>query len=548
MKFGTIPLKNAEGAILAHSLKAGKRRLKKGRILTPGDLELLEAAGYGTIMAAQLEAGDFGEDEAAAALAETAAGPHVALGTAATGRCNLYAADKGIALLDAGAIDAFNGVDEAVTLSTVRPYQMVEPGQLIGTVKIITFGVAKSVIDKVRSFVSKGDPLLAVAPYQPFRAGLIQTVLPGAKQSLIDKTIEVSRHRLSNVNGTLEETHVCPHEEDALATELGKLAKAGCDVILVLGASATVDRRDVVPAAVSRAGGTVEHFGMPVDPGNLMVLAALGDSRILGLPGSARSSRLHGFDWILSRLAANLDVTGDDLMGMGVGGLLKEIPGRPLPRAKAAPLKASAPARRSSRIAALVLAAGQSRRMGSVNKLLAQIDGETMVHRTVSAVLGSAADPVIVVTGHEEDRVKAALASLPVAFAHNEGYAEGLSTSLRAGILALPEGIDAVLVCLGDMPEIDPNQLDRLIAGFDPASGQEICVPVHGGKRGNPVLWGQRFFADMAALEGDVGARHLIGEHADMVVEVEMDDDATLTDVDTPAALAKLSARRAKAR
>ena len=547
MKFGTIPLADAKGAILAHSLKIDGKRLKKGRVLSAADVEALRAAAHATVMAARLEPGDFGENDAAAAVAAAAAGGNVTLGTAATGRCNLYAEEKGLLVIDCERVDAFNSIDEAVTLSTLPPYQMVEPGQLVATAKIITFGVSGEVIDAMRDAAGSDDVVLRVAPFQAIKAGLLQTVLPGAKEGLIDKTVEVTRRRLAALGSSLTEQAVCRHDEAETATALKRLADAGCDVILVLGSSAIVDRRDVVPAAVERAGGAIDHFGMPVDPGNLMLLASLGRARVLGLPGSARSPRLHGFDWVLRRFAAGLPVNREDVVGMGVGGLLKEMPGRPLPRAKAAP---AAPAATSTdmpkRIAALVLAAGQSRRMGAINKLLAEIDGVPMVRRTAEAVLASDASPVVAVTGHEEERVRAALHSLPVTFAHNSEYTGGLSTSLRAGLAVLPDDIEGLLVCLGDMPRIGPAQIGKLIAAYEPAAGREICVPVHRGKRGNPVLWGRRFFAEMDGLAGDVGARHLIGEHDDVVAEVEMDDDAVLTDVDTPAALAKLSTRRAE--
>ncbi|MFO7482482.1 NTP transferase domain-containing protein, partial [Oceanibaculum nanhaiense] len=146
--------------------------------------------------------------------------------------------------------------------------------------------------------------------------------------------------------------------------------------------------------------------------------------------------------------------------------------------------------------------------------------------------------PLTVVTGHEAARVKAALPG-DLAFADNPDYAAGLSASLKAGIAALPADIDGVVVCLGDMPRISPAMIDRLIAAFDPVEGREICVPTYKGKRGNPVLWGRRFLPEMAALAGDVGAKHLIGAHADLVVEVEMDEKGVLIDIDTPDALTR---------
>ena len=205
---------------------------------------------------------------------------------------------------------------------------------------------------------------------------------------------------------------------------------AGADLVLVAGASAILDRRDVIPAAIVAAGGRIEHFGMPVDPGNLMLMGRVGSTPVLGLPGCARSPKVNGFDWVLQRLLADLPAGPAEIMGMGVGGLLADIPSRPLPRALAVADEPAAPAApRAPHIAALVLAAGQSRRMGTLNKLLIEIDGMPMVRRVVEMLRQSKAEPIVVVTGHESERVAAALAGLPVTLVHNSDYVQGLSTS-----------------------------------------------------------------------------------------------------------------------
>jgi molybdenum cofactor cytidylyltransferase len=288
-------------------------------------------------------------------------------------------------------------------------------------------------------------------------------------------------------------------------------------------------------AAVIQCGGTVEHFGMPVDPGNLMMLGRIGAMRVLGLPGSARSPRLHGFDWVLRRLVAGLDVSGKDLMRMGVGGLLKEIPSRPLPRTSA--VSVGKPENSSRQIAAIVLAAGQSRRMGAANKLLEPLNGKPMMLHAVDAALETSADPVIVVTGHEPERIREAVKGRAVTIAHNPDFSDGLSTSLRAALTVLGDDVEGVIVCLGDMPAVSSDHMSRLIAAFDPEAGRSIIVPTVAGKRGNPVLWHRRFFTQMADISGDVGARHLIGENEESLFEVAMDDGAVLEDLDTPAAL-----------
>ena len=537
MRFARVPLGDAEGAILAHGVRTRERALKKGAVLSGDDVAALRAAGIEAVTAAWLDADDVAENEAALTVARAAAGPGVALGRAVTGRCNVYAERRGLAVIDRERLDRCNLVDEAVAIATVAPYGLVEPRDIVATVKVIPLAAARAVVEACVAAAAAPAPLISVAELKPKAVGLIQTRLPGTKEAILDKTVETVRARLVRLGSSLVRESRCGHDQAAVAAAIGARGADGVELILILGASATIDRRDVVPAAIVGAGGAVDHFGMPVDPGNLTLLAHVGDVPVVGLPGSARSPRVHGFDWLLWRLLADITVTGADVARMGAGGLLKEILKRPLPRAKASPPPLQPVAPRPARNATLVLAAGQSRRMGKDNKLLSAIGGEPMVARVVAAA-AARADPVIVVTGHQAAKVRAALAGRDVTFAHNPDYAAGLSGSLRAGLAALPAGVDGVVVCLGDMPAVSAALIDRLIAAFDPAKGRAICVPTYCGKRGNPVLWGRRFFAEIETVAGDVGARHLIGEHEDMVHEVESADDGVLIDIDTPAALA----------
>jgi molybdenum cofactor cytidylyltransferase len=273
---------------------------------------------------------------------------------------------------------------------------------------------------------------------------------------------------------------------------------------------------------------------MPVDPGNLLLVGSLEGKPVIGAPGCARSPKENGFDWVLHRLLADVPVTRRDITGLGVGGLLMEIVTRPQPRAEPAP--------RSPKVGALVLAAGRGTRMGGPNKLMAQVSGKPLVRHAVEAALTSRTRPVLVVTGHERESVEAALAGLDVSLVHNAAYAEGLSTSLKAGLAALPEDVDGTLVLLGDMPRVTSALIDRLVKAFDPATGALAVVPVRDGHRGNPVLVSRLFFPELRTIMGDVGARGILGAHAEGVVELPVSDDDAFLDVDTPEALEALRA------
>jgi molybdenum cofactor cytidylyltransferase len=545
MKFGALPLAEAEGAILAHShTLPGPGRgttLRKGRRLSAEDVKALAGAGYTRVTAARLDADDIHEDEAAALLAAAGAGGGLSMSHPFTGRANLFATQRGVASIDRARLDRINLIDEALTVATVPPYDVVEAKQMVATVKIIPFSVKRSVVESAIAIAREGGPLFRVAGFVAQDVALIQTTLPGLKPSVIEKTVAIIRGRVESLGSRLIGETRSAHEPRAVAEAIGAARGRGATLILIAGASAITDRRDVVPQGIVDAGGVIDHFGMPVDPGNLLLLARLDSVPVLGLPGCVRSPKFNGFDWVLQRLLAGIAVTGRDVMLMGAGGLLSEIPSRPMPRAAPPPADIEAP--RAPRIAAIVLAAGQSRRMGAINKLLADLDGVPMLLRAVDSALASRASPVIVVTGHEAERVREALGrKRKIMIVHNPDYAEGLSTSLARGLAAVPEGCDGAIVCLGDMPRVKAQHLDRLIDAFNPVEGRAICVPTYAGKRGNPVLFARRFFGEMGGIAGDVGARHLIGEHGELVAEIEMGDEGVLIDVDSPDALVALRA------
>lgn len=543
MKFGDIAIGDAEGAILVHRHRVGERSFKKGRQLTKADLDQLRQAGIESVIAVRLEADDIGEDEAARRVAAALTGAGLTASAAFTGRVNLYAVTAGVAKIDPAALGRANGVDEAVTIATIAPYDVVKPKQMVATVKIIPFAVSTGALKDccARAF----EAAIHVAPFKTFCFGLIQTTLADTKPSILEKTVTVVRDRIEPLGSQLLHEIRCGHDVAEVAGAIDELARRGCDFLLILGASAILDRRDVVPSAIERAGGHIDHFGMPVDPGNLLLLGHGADGcPVIGLPSCARSPKLNGFDWVLHRLMAGLELAGDDIMAMGAGGLLKEIPSRPLPRAAAARGGEAQAVARAPRIAAIILAAGQSRRMGETNKLLADIDGAPMVARVADQVLASQAGPVFCVLGHEAGRVRAALAGRDITFVENPDYAQGLSTSLKRGIEAVPEDADGAVVSLGDMPQVTADVIDRLIAAFDPIEGRAICVPTADGRRGNPVLWGRDFFEEIAEITGDKGAREIVEAHPESTVEVDMTGEGVLLDIDEPAALAALQGTR----
>jgi len=529
VKFGPVPLDDAEGAILAHSLSAGGRKIRKAQVLSAEDIGLLRGAGISEVIAAVLDAGDVEENAAAEQMVEAMRFSGIDARPAATGRVNLHAVAAGIFTVDAALIDAINAIDPAITVATLEQNAPVEDHQMVATVKIIPYAVPGAVLARAVLLLS-GRPIFEVHPYRTAKVGVVQTTLPGLKDSVLDKTVRTTEARLARSGSSVGAEKRVAHRTEDVAAAAAELSKTH-DLVVIFGASAVSDLDDVIPAAIRLAGGVVTRTGMPVDPGNLLVLGKLGGKPVIGAPGCARSPKENGFDWVLDRTLAGIEVTDRDIAGMGVGGLLMEIASRPQPREVAE-------RQADPKVHAVVLAAGRSSRMGGPNKLLADFDGKPLVRRMAERVLASTADGLLVVTGHQASRVLDAVGDLGAQTAHNADFASGLASSLKTGVAHVPEEAAGALIVLGDMPGVTSADLDRLIAAFRKAGGRAIVRATHSGKRGNPVVLPRSLFAAVAALEGDTGARHLIEGGSAEVIDVELGASASV-DVDTPEAMAR---------
>jgi molybdenum cofactor cytidylyltransferase len=523
MIFGEIPLEDALDAILAHSTHAGGLKLKKGHVLKEHDLGQLREAGVTHVIAARLQDADLEENQAAKRITAALQWSGVRAGPASTGRVNCYAETAGLFTVDADLIDAINAVDPSVTIATLKAFDRVEPRQMVATVKIIPFAVPVSVIDRIAA-LARGRMAFGVRGFAGSRIGLIQTTLPSIKPTVLDKTRRVIEARIAANHGVITSELRPPHASKPLAEAIRTLQNAN-DFVVVFGASAVVDQDDIVPAAIREAGGAVRHIGMPVDPGNLLILGELDEKPLIGAPGCARSPKENGFDWVLDRLMANMPVTKADIVGMGVGGLLMEIPTRPQPRDPR-------PSAARPDVAIALLAAGQSTRMLGPNKLLATFDDVPLIRRSARIAI-EAGGPVVAVLGHMAEQCSAALDGLNVVIALNKDYASGLASSLQTAIRNVPSSSDGVMMLLADMPALSATDLQSMISRFQSAGGQSVVRATFEGKRGNPVILPRILFNEVFSLAGDVGARHLIERGDIPVIDVELGEAAAL-DVDTP--------------
>ncbi|PRY95295.1 molybdenum cofactor cytidylyltransferase [Hasllibacter halocynthiae] len=327
MRFGPVPLEEAEGAILAHSVALPEGRLRKGRVLTPADLAALREAGQRHVTVARPGPDDVAEDEAARRLGAAVRGAGLREDRAATGRVNLRAAGPGLLRVDASGLHALNAVDPGITVATAAPFHRCRAGELVATAKIIPYAVPRPALDRA---CEAGLEALSLLPPVIPTAALILSEVPGGPSA--SKGVRSVEGRLGALGVAMHPPAFVPHDEGAIAAALLVASDAGAGLVLVLTASATSDARDTGPAALVAAGGTLHRFGMPVDPGNLLFAGTLRGRPVIGLPGCARSPAPNGADWVIERTICGVPPSPGDIARMGVGGLLKESPARGRPR------------------------------------------------------------------------------------------------------------------------------------------------------------------------------------------------------------------------
>ena len=334
MKFGRVPLADAAGKVLAHNVlgSEGRKLFGKGHVLTPGDLEKLKAVGQDTVIVAALETTDLGENAAARRVGMAVAGPGVRVTAPGVGRANLMAEAAGPLRINVPVLDRINNIDEGITIATLREHTLVQPGQLLALVKIIPFGIPAARVADVEATAREAGPIISVRPLQPRSVALIISGPANAQGRLLEDFNDPVQNRIERLGSKLDATICVEHDISAIAEAIRQQCEAGRGLIVLAGVSAIIDREDVAPLALCEAGGSVAHFGVPVDPGSLLMLGYVGDTPVIGAPGCVKSPQTNVIDWILPRLLAGERLTRADLVVMGHGGLLDDISERPMPR------------------------------------------------------------------------------------------------------------------------------------------------------------------------------------------------------------------------
>ncbi len=530
MKIQSLGPQDSIGAVLAQTYNLPGKIISKGTFVTNEIVAYFKTGNVKTILCAVPEEGDIHEDEAAEAISSAIDKNHIYADKASTGRVNFKSQSLCLVRYDRDFIKEVNLVDESIAFSIVEHNQLLAEGDLIATLKIIPFFMKKKYVDRVIKILAK-DEFFKIHSLKKKEVILIQTCFEWQKKSIFTATSNVTKARLEALGCSLNKEKLISHDYDTLRFAIRSSVKNGPEVLLISGASAITDRSDYIPKAILSEGGEIIQYGLAVDPGNLLLIGKVDNTTIIGLPGCARSPKLNGFDWVLQLLMADIPINREELADMGAGGLLMEIASRPLPRALARSVS-----KREKKVMGVILAAGNSTRMGKDNKLLKNVGGAPLIRNTAVEMLKSDLDTCSIVLGYQSDKVAAVIKDLDIRLILNPMWEEGQASSLRAAINTLDETYSDLLIMLGDLPGIKSSHINSIIEEHLLIDNRKskITIPSFKGQKGNPVIWGRSFFHDLSNLEGDVGGRTLFSEHPAAINILEMDDPWVVKDADTP--------------
>ena len=530
MKIKSLAPQDSIGAVLAQTYNLPSKIISKGTFVTNEFVGYFKIGNVKTILCAVPEEGDIHEDEAAKAISSAIDKNHIYADKASTGRVNFKSQSLCLVRYDRDFIKEVNLVDESIAFSIVEHNQLLAEGDLIATLKIIPFFMQKKYVDRVIKMLAK-DELFKIHNLKKKEVTLIQTCFEWQKKSIFTATSNVTKARLEALGCSLKKEKLINHDYDTLCAIIRSSVKNDPEILLISGASAITDRSDYIPKAILSEGGELIQYGLAVDPGNLLLIGKVGKTTVIGMPGCARSPKLNGFDWVLQLLMADIPINREELADMGAGGLLMEIASRPLPRALAKSVSKG-----EKKVMGVILAAGNSTRMGRENKLLRNIGNAPLIRNTAIEMLKSDLDSCSIVLGYQSDKVADVIKDLNVNLILNPLWKEGQASSLRAAINTLDSTYSDLLIMLGDLPGIKSSHINSIIEEHLITDNRKskITIPSFKGQKGNPVIWGRSFFHDLSNLEGDVGGRNLFSEHPAAINILEMDDPWVVKDADTP--------------
>ena len=525
MKIFQKKIEDSCGYLLMHSVFLKDGRLRKGKIIDQDDIYVMKSSEIEMVYVGEYEQDDIPENDASSQIAKAIAMDEFLISPTLSGKTNITVSSDGLIEIDEDNVTKLNNLSPNVAISTLNNHDVIYRGDHILSVKIISYAISSLHLEKIISFLKK-NRIIKLKAFKSMRIGVIYTTSKNEKQSLIEKTKKSIKSRISDYNSTIMDERIISHDYMTIKENVDQLKDSNINCILLFLSTSISDVNDIVPSVIDELGGEIKSFGMPVDPGNLTLNGKIQSVDIVVAAGSARSDSLNGLDWHLNCIHAGIEVTQDMVNSLGVGGLLKDIDFA-IKRKRVS----KAIDTKKSNIAAVVLCAGESKRMGKKNKLLLQVEGKSLIKNYIEKISKSNVSEIVIVTGHQSDEIAKELDGYDLKFIHNEKYKEGMSTSLNTGINSLSDNINAAIICLPDMPMIGIYEINKLIEYYNPSIGNEICIATYNDQRGNPVLWDRKYFKKLMQIKGDKGGRYLLPKFLDKSVEVKLGEAVTF-DVD----------------
>ncbi len=324
MKFKKVLTTKAINKILAHNVLLDKAILKKGEVLSNANIISLINNNINKVTTISIDENDVMENDAALKIAKLLSGSNIIITNVSNGRANLYSQKDGLLVAEKKIVTKLNLLSSEIVISTLSPNHIVKKGQLIGNVKIIPYAVNKKILKKFSELDDQCLGFLSINPIAIKKISLIITKENNTNVKIIKKIEREIKNRLDNFGIKITRKDIISHDADILVTILKKHMSSQSELILIYGATSIVDIKDIVPASIKSLKGDILSFGIPVDPGNLLLLGSIANKKIIGVPGCAKSPKINGFDWILEYAICKKEITKRTIAAMGSGGLLRE--------------------------------------------------------------------------------------------------------------------------------------------------------------------------------------------------------------------------------
>lgn len=546
MKCDEFDINVAENLRLFNDIKLGGMVYPRGHALTKEDIIVFKMHGIRRIFGAFMEEGDISAAPALGIVAAKLCGEGTAYGVGEDGICRIVAVEDGIFINNEYRDGKFNRLHPHLFLNTVAPYSLIKEGEVIASLELTVPVISQNEIDEVIFKLSGNTELLSVSPLKPLKAGLVYARLQDnaaetrhftavVKKLVRDfAALQIDFSNEYNAGYTREQT--ADAVEDALRAEN--------DVIFVLGALPTACLEDVIPSAMNKIVDEIVCRSIPQVNASDLIIARKRGKTVIALPYNYDSAETSLINRCIKLALFSEKPTAADFEH------------RQLPEQKAGVVldaeqrsgfiasQGHGRRKKKASIGAIVLAAGIGSRTGR-NKLMVEVEeGVPLFMKAVNAAIGSDASPVFVITGYHDDEMQEYLENVDVNVIYNPAYRSGVRTSIELGLKSVPSFCDGAMIIPADMPNLTAEDLNKLIAVFDPKAEKQLCMFTAKGVKSNPVIWSSSLFDKADIVPENANVRPVFMEHADYTSTVELKGKNKLLDVNYPSDLEQVALKQ----